>query len=91
MSLSVFEVLVRVIPIALEIVPLVERLFRQTSGEEKRQIAVELIKPAVRAVETAANRELVDEDALQESAGKAVDGVVGILNTTGVFKKATPE
>lgn len=85
--MSVFDVLTKVIPIALQIVPLVERLFGGAAGSEKKDIAVALIKPAVQAVETATGKELLDEDALAAAAGNAVDGVVGILNVTGVFKK----
>ena len=89
--MNIFEIIVKVLPVALQIVPLVEKLFRNSSGPEKKDIAIELIKPAVRAVENATGKELVDENALSEAADKTVDGVVEILNTTGVFKKGGSE
>ena len=89
--MNVFEIIVKIIPVVLQVVPLVERLFKDSTGAEKKEIAIELIKPAVRAAEAATGKELVDEDELSRAADKAVDGVVGILNTTGVFKKGESE
>lgn len=85
--MNVFEVIVKVLPIALQVVPLIERMFGDKPGSEKREAAIDLIKPTVRAIESATGKELVDEEELANAAGCAVDGVVGVLNSTGVFKK----
>ena len=85
--LKILDLVKVVWPIALEIVPMIEKLFGNSTGEEKRSVAVALIVPAVRAVEAAAGKDLVDEVALAESVGHVIDAVVSVLNLTGVFFK----
>ena len=80
-----FLLLTQLIPIVMQIVPLVERLIGDSTGEEKRELAISMIVPGLRAAELAAGRELVDEDVVAEAAGKVTDGVVTILNEAGVL------
>ncbi len=89
--MNVLDILIKVLPIALQIVPLVEKLFTSLSGAEKKDIAISLINPAVQAAEAAAGKEIVDEVALTSAADTTVDGVVDILNITGVFGKDNDE
>lgn len=79
------SLITKLIPIAMRIVPLVEQLIGDSSGEEKRELAITLIVPGIQAAELAAGRDLVDEDVVAEAAGKVTDGVVTILNEAGVL------
>jgi hypothetical protein len=81
------NLLTRLIPIALQVAPLIENLIGSSSGEEKREAAIEMIVPGIRAAEAAAGRDLVDEELLADAAGKAVDSAVTILNEVGVLGK----
>lgn len=79
------DLLNKIVPLALAIVPLVERLIGDSPGEEKRALAIELIVPGLRAAELAVGRDLVDEEAVATAAGQVVDGTVAILNEAGVL------
>lgn len=84
---GLFKVLPIVLPTALEIIKLVEKIFGDDAGEEKRAIVVQVVRAAIVAAEDIKGSDIVDEGAFSEGIGSVVDGLVKILNATGVFKK----
>lgn len=84
---AILKVLPVVLPIVFDAVRFVEKLFGSGKGEEKRSAAVEVVKIAVMAVEGISGKDLVENEEFAEGVGMVVDGVVKILNASGVFKK----
>ena len=87
MLATIIRVLPIVLPIVFDAVKFVEKFFGSSPGEEKRSAAVEIVKIAVLAIEGISGKDLVDNDEFAEGLGMIVDGVVKVLNATGVFKK----
>lgn len=84
---TLIKVLPIALPIAIDAVRLVEKLFGGGNGDTKRSAAVEIVKIAVVAAEGITKKDLVDNDKFAEGVGKIVDGIVLVLNSTGQFKK----
>lgn len=82
---AVFKILPVVLPAALEAIKLVEKLFGGGKGEDKKGFVVSLVRTLILSAEGIKGEDIVDEDKVAEGAGKVVDGLVDILNATGVF------
>jgi hypothetical protein len=69
------------------VVRLVEKLIGGGKGDEKKALAVEILKVLIPVVEKASGRDLVDDKDFAEAVGDLIDGVVGALNAIGALKK----
>lgn len=74
-----------ILPIAVEAVKFVERMFGKNKGAEKRSVVVSFVRSVVLAAEGIKGSDIVDEDVLSEGIGDIVDGIVKVLNSTGKF------
>ncbi len=79
-----FGLLTKILPLILNLIPIVERL-SGASGREKRAIVIELVIPVVRVYEAIKDRDVVDEVALTVEIGLLVDAVVGVANLFGLL------
>lgn len=83
--LSLLKYLPAVLPIAIEIVKIVEKAFGSGGGAAKRAAAVSMVKTVVMGFEGLTQRDIVDENMLEEGLGQVIDGVVKVLNSTRKF------
>lgn len=85
-------IIAKILPLALQVIPFIERLIGKGEGDKKRAAAIKLIVPVIQAIESASGKELVDEEALAEAAGNLVDGIVAVMNLFGILNgEDTPD
>lgn len=84
-------ILVKLLPTVLPLIPsvvrLVEKLIGGGKGDEKKALAVEILKVLIPVVEKVSGKDLVDDKDFAEAVGDLIDGVVGALNAVGALKK----
>ena len=76
-----------ILPMVIELVKIAEKIFGGGKGEDKKNFVAPIVRQAILAIEGFGGKEIVDEDKFSDGVGKVVDGVVTILNATGVFKR----
>lgn len=83
--------LVKLLPTILPMIPavvkLVEKLLGGGKGNEKKELATEILKVLIPVIEKATGKDLVDDKDFAEAIGEVIDGVVGAMNATGAFRK----
>lgn len=88
---AIFKILPIILPIAVEVVKLVEGLFGRGQGGPKRDLAVTLVKALVMAAEGVSGKDIVDDAKFSDGIGQIIDGVVAVLNATGKFSAKEPK
>lgn len=90
--MGVFGVIAKILPLALQVIPFIERLIGSGKGDEKRSAAIMLIVPVIQAIEAASGKEIVDEEAVADAVGKLVDALVAVMNLFGILNgEDTPD
>lgn len=84
--MGVIGIITKILPLALQVIPFVERLFGQGGGDKKKAAALSLIIPVIQAIESASGKEIVDEEALADAADKLVEGVVAVMNLFNILQ-----
>lgn len=79
--------LLGVLTLVPRIVDDVERTHQGKSGQEKQAAAMEVVKDAIGAVDSATPEHAAQINAVTEQISKMIPGVVGVLNLAGVFRK----
>ena len=67
----------------------VEGLFGQKTGEQKKNAAVTLVQNSIQATDAIAGKDIVDANKFQQGLGQVIDGVVQCLNSSAWSKKKT--
>ena len=88
-KVQALQLILKIVPIAMQLIPVVEKLFKSEPGQSKKAIAVSLIIPAVQAAETIAGRDLIDEVALKEAVEAIIDSIVAGYNAINFLKPPT--
>lgn len=85
---TLVPLLIKALPAVVQLVPVVERLFKgPKQGEAKRTVVVEVVKVLILGAEALANKDLIQDNALfAQGVGQIVDGVVAVMNATGKLK-----
>ncbi len=82
---SLLKYLPTILPIIIEAIKLVEKIFGSGQGPAKLAAVVSLVKVAVFAVEGITEKDIVDDELFSEGIEELVSGIVKILNSTGKF------
>jgi len=84
---AVVAALPTILPAIVSVVQTVEGFFGGGKGEVKRAAVAEIVLQLLKAYEGISDTDVVEEEELAEGVGQVIDGVVAILNATGVFKR----
>lgn len=71
-----------ILPIILQAINLVEKIFGSGHGEEKLEAVVSLVMVAIMAYEGISEKDIVDNALFEEGVRDFVNGIVKILNST---------
>ncbi len=82
---SLLKYLPMILPIAIEAINLVEKIFGAGEGPAKLAAVVSLVKVAVMAAEGITEKDIVDDELFSEGVEELVSGIVKVLNSTGKF------
>jgi hypothetical protein len=71
---------IKIIPMIVTAVEAVERLFKGKTGSDKKEAALDIIKPAIEAIESLAGKELMQEEEFRKLISEFMDTYVAIQN-----------
>jgi len=76
------KMFLRVMTVLPSLIQGVEGVFRETSGDEKKKVALAMVGAAIHVADAVEGKEIADAAGFTAGLGKIIDGVVECLNAS---------
>lgn len=82
---------IKIIPLIVTAVEAVERLFKGKEGSDKKKEALNIIEPAIQAIEELAGKDLMRDEEFKALVGEFIDTYVAIQNYVAAHRSKNEE